>query len=214
MKKETKIIDNKNGTYTTIQTIETTPEDNFVPEREIRPTSIDTYGKYHKGYTKTKTFSTNDPRIIKPFLYGMCGLFFAIGLFMLILGDLFFGIIFPLTSIFIFIKLKKDLDKKTEELRNKGYDVTIDSIEEKEQLKKQVITSFKDGVKDVTSSTFTKDKFKWFVKTTIPIYCVIVVIISLLLGLLVNILLGLFIFGILCIGGFLYYLILSKIFKH
>lgn len=214
MKKETKTIKKDNGTYISIQTIETFPEYGFVPVRKIRPTDVGNRGKYHKGYTKTKVFRTNDPRIIKPFLYGICVLFFAIGLFMILFGNLFFGIVFSSTSIFIFIKIKKDLDEKVEEMQNKGYDLTIDTIEEKELLKKEVIGTIKEEIEDVTSSTFTKDKFKWFVKTTIPIYCVIVVIVSLLLGFLVNALLGFLIFGILIFCGLLYYFILSKIFKY
>ena len=40
---------------------------------------MDIYGKYYIGYGKTVSFTTNDPRITRPFLYGVCGLFFAIG---------------------------------------------------------------------------------------------------------------------------------------
>jgi hypothetical protein len=212
MKKETEQKENK--IFKNIETIETTPNDGVVSEKVIRPIDMNTIGKYHKGYTKTKVYSTNDPRITRPFIYGMCGLFFGIGLLTLLIGLWYFAIPFISISIFAFIKSKKDIDKIAEELKTKGHDVTIDSVEEKEQLKEEIVGSFKDSFKDVTSNTFTKDKFKWFVKTTIPIYCIITIVITLLLGILINIILGILVFIILSICGLLYYFILSKIFKN
>lgn len=210
--KETKI--NKNGVYETIETIETTPNDGIVPEKIIRPVDMDTVGKYHKGYSTTKTFSTNDPRITRPFVYGTCSLILILGIVMLLTGNLFFGIVFVVSGILVFNKAKKDIDKIADEFKSKGQDVTIDSVEEKEQLKNEVIDDFKNSLKETTKKTFTRDKFKWFVKTTIPIYCGIAIVISFLLGFLINIFLGIFVFIILAIGGLLYYFILSKICKH
>lgn len=212
MKKETEQKENK--IFKNVETIETTPDDGVVSERTFRPVTMDTVGKYHKGYTKTKVYSTNDPRITRPFIYSICTIFLIIGIFMLCIGSFFFGIIFTISAILVFIEAKKDIDKIAEELKTKGHDVTIDSKEEKNQIKEEIVGSFKDSFKDVTSNTFTKDKFKWFVKTTIPIYCIITIIISLLLGFLINIILGIFVFILLAIGGLLYYFILSKICKH
>ena len=76
MKKERKIIDNKNGTTTVVETVETTPEDGFVHGSVIRPTKMQHYGKdstmYHKGYSKTFTYTTDDPRITRPVAYTLC----------------------------------------------------------------------------------------------------------------------------------------------
>lgn len=211
-KKETEQKENK--IFKNIETIETTPNDGVVPEKVIRPVDMDTIGKYHKGYSTTKSFSTNDPRITRPFVYGTCSLIFILGIIMLLTGNLFFGIIFVVSGILVFNKAKKDIDKISDELKSKGQDVTIDSVEEKEQLKTEFVDGLKENLKETTKQTFTKDKFRWFVKTTIPIYCVITIIITLLLGLLINIFLGIFVFIILAIGGLLYYFILSKICKH
>lgn len=216
MKKETKISDGE--IKATIETIETTPEDGFVPDKEIRPVKMQHYGEgnmqYHKGYSKTVVYTTNDPRITRPFVKIICGIFFVIGLMMLLFGNLFFGIIFIATSIFAYSKAKKDIDKIADELEREGRDVTIDSAEEKEQIKQEVVGTFKDSLEDVTSSTFTKDHFKWFAKTTIPIYCVIVAIIVILISVFVSIFLGLFLLIFLGLVGWLYYYIISKIFKH
>lgn len=140
MKKTKEKIDNTiiNNLYK--ETIETTPEDGFVKDKEIRPVKMQHYGKgntqYHKGFAKTVSYTTNDPRITRPVAYGICGIFLAIGIIMLLIGNWFFGIIFTAIAIFGLVKSKKDIDKVAEELRSKGQDVTIDSIEEKEQLKK------------------------------------------------------------------------------
>lgn len=218
MKKQKEVKINDNGSTTKIETIETTPEDGFVHSSVIRPVKMQHYGKdntmYHKGYSKTFTYTTNDPRITRPIAYTMCGIFLAIGIFMLLLQNWFFGIIFTATALFAFSKSKKDIDKIAEELKQQGGDVTIDSKEEAEQLKNEVVGTFKDGMNDAISSTFTKNNFKWFIKASLPIYVIVVILVSLLLSTFVNVFLGLFIFGLLTIGGFLYFFILSKIFKH
>jgi len=218
MKKNKEIKINDNGTTTTIETIETTPEDGFVHGSVIRPTKMQHYGKdntmYHKGYSKTFTYTTDDPRITRPVAYTLCGIFVAIGIIMLLFRSWFFGIIFTAMGIFALSKSKKDIDKKAEELKQKGYDVTIDSKEEAEQLKNEVVGTFKAGMDDAIKSTFTKERFNWFLKTSLPIYAFIVIVVSLLLGIFISIFLGVIIFIMLSLGGLVYYYIISKICKH
>ena len=202
------------------EVIEVTPEDGFVSDKEIRPTKIQNYGEenittYHKGYAKTVSYTTNDPRVTRLFVKFMCRIFFISGLIMLLLfRDLFFGIIFVGISIFIYIKENKEIDKIAKELKNKGQDVTIDSIEEKEQLINEIITLFKQGFMESATSTFTKYNYKVFVKTTIPIYCIVVAIVVTFISIFINIFLGLFLLIILLLSGLLYYYLLKKIFKH
>lgn len=218
MKKTKEKIDNTiiNNLYK--ETIETTPEDGFVKDKEIRPVKMQHYGKgntqYHKGFAKTVSYTTNDPRITRPVAYGICGIFLAIGIIMLLIGNWFFGIIFTAIAIFGLVKSKKDIDKVAEELRSKGQDVTIDSIEEKEQLKNEIIEISKNSINDVTTSVFTKGNYKSFAKTTIPIYCIISTIIVVLISVFINIFFGLFILVILGLCGLLYYYLISKLFKN
>jgi len=202
---------NSNGNF---KTIETTPNDGFVPEKVIHPANTNAKGNYHKGYTKTIVYSTNNPKITRPFAYGIFGLFFVIGLFTLLIGLWYFTIPFIGISIFGFIKSKKDIDKIAEKLKNKGHDVTIDSDEEKEQLKKEIAETFKDKFKESTSTIFTKDRYNWFIKISITIYCITAAIIVLLICFFINILLGLFLLIISTLVGFLYYYLISKLFKN
>lgn len=217
MKKERKIIDNKNGTTTVVETVETTPKDGFVHGSIIRPTKMQHYGKgnnmYHKGYSKTFTYTTDDPRITRPVAYTLCGIFIVIGIIMLLFRSWFFGIIFTATGIFALLNAKKDIDKKAEELKRKGYDVTVDSVEEKEQLKKEVKNTIGAGFKDATSSVFTNESYNWFMKYFKTIYGIILVVVPVLLGIIINKYLGLFIFVLLLLIGMLYYLIITKIFN-
>lgn len=218
MKKIKEKIDNTiiNNSYK--ETIETTPEDGFVKDKEIRPVKMQHYGEgntqYHKGFAKTVSYTTNDPRITRPVAYGICGIFFAIGIVMLLIGNYFFGVIFTAVAIFGLVKSKRDIDRVAEELRSKGQDITIDTIEEKEQLKNEIKEISKNSINDVTTSIFTKDNYKWFVKSTIPIYCIISAIIVVLISIFVNILLGLFLLVILGLCGLLYYYLISKLFKN
>lgn len=76
-----------------VETITTTPEDGFVSKKVITPISMDNYGKYHKGYSTTKIYSTNNPKISRLFTYSMCGIFFTLGLIFIYFGILpFLGI--------------------------------------------------------------------------------------------------------------------------
>ena len=202
----------------TKEVIEVTPKDGFVSVEKIIPTKMKHYDKgntqYHKGFASTVSYTTNDPRITRPMAYGICGIFLAIGIIMLLIGNWFFCTIFTAVAIFGLVKSKKDIDKVAEELRSKGQDVTIDSIEEKEQLKNEIKEISKNSINDVTTSVFTKDNYKWFAKSTIPIYCIISVIIVVLISIFVNIFLGLFLLVILGLYGLLYYYLISKLFKN
>ena len=122
--------ENKNGSYIKKETIKQTPEDGFVPDSIMEPTNPDTIGKYHKGYRTTVTYTTNDPRITRPFIYGICSLFFAIGIILLLCRVWIMAIPFIAMSTFGFYKSKKDIDAIADELKKKGQDVTIDSKEE------------------------------------------------------------------------------------
>ena len=217
MKKIKEKIDNTiiNNLYK--ETIDTTPEDGFVKDKEIRPVKMQHYGKgntqYRKGFAKTVTYSTNDPRITRPFAYGVGGIFLAIGIIMLLVGNCFFGIIFTAIAIFGLVKSKKDIDKVAEELKRKGKDVTIDSIEEKEQLKNEIRDIFENSINNITTSTFTKANYKTFAKSTIPIYCIISAIIVILISAFINIFFGMFVLLIIGAVGLLYYYLISKLFK-
>lgn len=117
---ETKI--NDNGSYIKKETIKKTPEDGFVPERVMKPTNQFTYRKYHKGYGKTVSYTTNDPRITRPFAYGMCGLFLAIGIILLLFRIWFIAIMFIAVSLIGFNKSKKDINAIADELKKKDQD--------------------------------------------------------------------------------------------
>lgn len=213
MERKTEYKKTESGIEFKEETIKTTPEDGFVHEQNIRPAALptETRGKYHKGYSTTKSFSTNDPRITRPFAYGVCGLFFVIGLVMLLTGHWLFALwIFPFT-IFGFVKSKKDIDAVAEKLKKEGKDVTIDSKEEREEIQAEVMDTFKTGFKESAKETFTQSHIEWFVKATLPIFCIIGAIAVIMCSVLVSVFLGIVVLLILGVGGFLYYGVLLKI---
>lgn len=100
-----------------IKIIETNPDDGFVHQADINNTNMNNYGKYHKGYSKNISISTNDPRITRPFAFVISGLLLGIGIMTLLINLLDFdlmsiivGLIFIILSIFAFFKSKKDID--------------------------------------------------------------------------------------------------------
>lgn len=215
-----KIIDekNENGLYVKTTIKEKNPEDGFVYEnKEHISTSWSETNKpghyvWHKGYAKKFSYTTNDPRITRPFAYAMCGIFLTIGIICLLFHSWFFGIVFTAVALFTFYDSKKDIDAIEKDLRNQGHD--MDSKEKKEEVRKEFAETMKDGFNDVKTSTLTKEHFKGFAEQTIPIYCIIAIVTSLFIMIFVNIILGIFVSLLLTAIGIFYYYIFSKIFKH
>ncbi len=112
MKKKTDCKINENGSFMKEETILTTPEDGFVSEKERKPAAMssETRGKYHQGHSKTKVYMTNDPRITRPFVFVICGIFLAIGILTFVLHMWFFAAVCIGTAIFSFVKANKDID--------------------------------------------------------------------------------------------------------
>ena len=205
---------NDNGAYVRKETIKQTPKDGFVSDTIMEPVNPNAYGKYHKGNRTTVSYSTNDPRITRPFVYGMCSLFFIIGIILLLCKMWIMSICFIAMSLFVFNKSKKDIDAVAEELKKQGQDVTIDSKEEAKQILNGVTEDFKNGFDEAKKATFTKEAFKNFLKLSIPIYSVIAVIVSLLITIFINIFLGIILMILFILIGLGYYYIISKICKY
>lgn len=209
---------NENGLYSKLTTEEQTPEDGFVYQNKenIATSWSETNNPprfvWHKGYAKKFSYTTNDPRITRPFAYAMCGIFLAIGIICLLFRSWFFGIIFTAVALFSFYDSKKDIDAIENDLRSRGHD--MDSKEKKEEVRQEVNEIIKNGFEDVKKSTFTKETYKWFFKTSVPIYCIIVIVTSLFLTIVVHWILGLAAFVICSICGVCFYYIVSKICKN
>lgn len=214
MEKEKKVTTNNNGSYTIKEKITQTPEDGFVPNSIMEPVNNKAYGKYHKGYRTTTSFTTNDPRVTRLFVYVICTLFFAIGIFMFLIHDYIMAIPFLLVSVLSFFIAKKDIDKISEELKEKGNDVTIDSKEELENITKGVIDEVKKDFKESSENTFTKEKYNWFLKTTVPIYCIITLFITLIVAVFVNVIFALVLLVISILLGIMFYKVVKKICKY
>lgn len=210
MEKKTVEEKEENNIYTKVKTIETTLEDGFVHEADIHKVDPDNYGKYHKGYSKSEVFATNDPRITKPFVYAFFALFFIIGLLLLIFNNFFMGIIFIATSLFFVIKSKKDINKIEQKLKESGNYKEKLSNEEKEAYKRAV----KESVNDATQATLTKKNGDWFLKTSLPIYCIICLIIFLVISIFIDLFFGIFILVLLIMCGLFYFWIIKKLFKY
>ncbi len=220
MKKKTEYKINENGSFSKKETIITTPEDGFVPEREIRPAALssETRGKSRKGYSTSKAYTTNDPRVTRPFIYIFCGIFFLIGMITLLLHLWFFAAAFIGAAIFIFVKSNKDVDAIAEKLKKQGKDVTIDSAEEWSEVMSDAVGQMKDGMKEVGQETFQKDHVKSFAKKSLPIYCILSLAASIGMGVGIHKALGMLVFVVLAVGGALYYgivlLVLPRIFGN
>ena len=215
MKREVKRKVKDDGTYIEITTTTTTPEDGFVPN--MNKMNADD-SSYVKGYQVNTHFETNDPRIVKPFLYGTAILFYIITFILLFNKVYFFGIMFlTFTTIFVIGVTKETKKNEQELLKNPTYDHN-----DKEVIK-EFGQTIKDEFKETSDKTFTKDSFKWVVKTSIPIYAVISIIISIILSIILGIILSSILYGILIFVGSLilftiliiiYFALISLLFRH
>lgn len=199
-----------------VETIETTPEEGFIQESKLHPANpldFEKHVTYKKGYTKTKSYTTDDPRVTRPFAYGISSIFFLIGISSLIFGNYFFGMIFTAISIFAFLKTKKDIDTISKEKQKQGKDVTIDSKEEAQQLINDFSNVIKKDFKDDKKMVWTKKNYKWFLKIALPIYIIISILVS-IICFIANIILGIFVILILIIIGITSFYLIYKICKY
>ena len=206
MKEEKEINHFEDGTTKTKQTRMYTPEDGFIEDDYFL---MEDKGVYHKGYQIRKTTTTNDPRIVRAFIKSFCLLFLGIGVFLLLIHQWVFGIIFVLSSVFIYkTENQKNDEREKEFIKNPQY--------RKED--RQVVDDFKQEIKEETKSTFSKafskENGKQFKKLFLLFYTIIVLLITVLLGVFISWLLAFFILGLLIFVGILYYLFINYLFRH
>lgn len=216
MKKEIIEETKRNGIYKKVESVEKDFDDGFVHEADFHQVNMNNYGKYHKGPAKTVTVSTNDPRITKPFLQIVCGIFLMIGLIFLLSGMISLSILRMLMGIFfivfisiVYFNAKKPIDKIEKELKesNAYYESSA------KEVRQDFMNSLFDGWDDAKKSTFTKSNYNKFVKMSLPIYIIITIIVFSFISFVVNILIGLMILAILILSGVIYFWIISKICK-
>lgn len=206
MKEEKEVIHFEDGTTKTKQTRKYTSEDGFIEDDYFL---MEDKGVYHKGYQTRKTTTTNDPRVVRAFIKSFCLLFLGIGVFLLLIHQVLFGIIFVLLSVFIYkTENQKNDEREKEFIKNPQYN--------KED--RQVVDDFKKEIKKETKSTFSmafsKENGKQFKKIFLLFYTIIVLLVTVLLGVFISWLLAFFILGLLIFVGILYYLFINYLFRH
>lgn len=206
MKKEKQVIHLKDGTTKTKEIKKYTPEDGFIEDEHFL---MEEKGVYHKGYQTRKTITTNDPRIIRAFIKTFCFLFLGIGLFLLIIHQWVFGVIFVLISVYVYkMENQKNDEREKEFVKNPQYN----------KQDQQVVDDFKQEIKEETKSTFSKvfskENGKQFKKIFLLFYSIIVLLMTVLLGAFISWLLAFFILGLLIFVGILYYLFIDYLFRH
>lgn len=130
MEKETKTVINDNGSYTKVTVQSHTPEDGPVSMYKEFPMDHDKRGKYLIGHLKKVSIATNDPKVTRPFVRIVCGIFFGIGILQILLGVLsfrlakiIFGLIFGGAFIAVAIVgysiANRDISRIEEKLKQK-----------------------------------------------------------------------------------------------
>ena len=115
-------------------------------------------GVYHKGYQTRKTITTNDPKIIRAFIKIFCFLFLEIGLFLLIIHQWVFGVIFVLISVYVYkMENQKNDEREKELVKNPQYN--------KQEIKEETKSTF--------SKVFSKENGKQFKKIFLLFYSII-----------------------------------------
>lgn len=119
MKREAEYKINDNGSYTEIVKVTQTPEDGFVPQEEMMPSADRQTKRFFKGYAIEVGYTTNDPRVTRPFFYGACGLFIIIGIILSVFHVWMLGIPFIGMALIIFFSSMKSSNAIEKELKEK-----------------------------------------------------------------------------------------------
>lgn len=207
IKEETKI--KKDGTYQTTKSVHITKEDGLIKESDINDVSLNHFGEYHIGTDNRVITTTNDPRIIKPIVYGICTILFVSGLIIMLTCSVFFGILFILFTAFATFHFRRDINKQEKELlKNPNYNPKDKMVVK--NFQQEIKTDFQNSAKQ----TFTKKAFKKLLKLAIPI-CIFVLIISTFITYFIGgFLIAMIVFGIVFLVELIYLFILSKICKY
>lgn len=115
---------NSNSSKTTIGTIETTPNDGFVSEKDIRPYKYRNEGKYHKGYSKTYTYTTNNPTITRIFVIVLTVALLIFGYFFAKILPIF-GYLFMVVVLLMFVKSMFEINKISKQLKKNQEDSNL-----------------------------------------------------------------------------------------
>ncbi len=218
MKQERTHRTDEHGIFYTEETVQITPEDGIVSERTIRPAAApqQTRGKARMGYSTTKSFSTNDPKVGRVVTAFVSGFFFLCGLlFALFSYNRWMGIFFMVIAVYLFVTMNRKINQNAAELKAKGADVTIDSPEELHEVVGQLKDQMTSNLKEASQETFTKNNMKDFTRKTLPFYCILGLITSLALGFAIHVAMGVVVFLLLTVFGVFYYGILIKLItKH
>ena len=206
MKEKKEVIHFEDGTTKTKKTRNYKPEDGFIEDDYFL---MEDKGVYHKGYQTRKTVTTNDPRIIRAFLKSFCLLFLGIGVFLLLIHQWVFGVIFVLISVYVYkMENQKNDEREKELVKNPQYN----------KQDQQIVDDFKQEIKEETKSTFSKvfskENGKQFKKIFLLFYSIIVLLMTVLLGVFISWLLAFFILGLLIFVVILYYLFINYLFRH
>lgn len=137
MKVEKEKIINDNGSYTIKEVRTQDSSDGFVQKSEMYPASMDNRGKYFKGKSMVTSFTTNDPRITRPFAYGVCGLFLVIGICLALAPGFMnkiMAVFFIVIPVIGFKTAKRDIDAIEEELKKKQAEKQAQEMIEAQQM--------------------------------------------------------------------------------
>ena len=130
MEKETKEQINDNGSYTKVTVQSHMPEDGPVSMYKEFAMDHDKRGKYLIGHMKKVSIATNDPKVTRPFVRIICGIFLGVGILQILLGLLSFrlekiifgfilGSAFVATAVVGYIIAERDISRIEEELKRK-----------------------------------------------------------------------------------------------
>lgn len=150
---------------------ETFPEDGFIPERKLRPHSLDpkTARSHFCGRSTTRSSTSRDPRVNKVILTWLTRGLAAAGILALLTGQALLGLIFLVFTVFC---CKKSMEQV--ENRAKQENVSLDMTrEEVETIQKELVNEARQQGKQVFRGTFTQSAMEAFERKAFPAYIAI-----------------------------------------
>lgn len=167
-----------------------------------------------KVSTKVKpTKHSFDPRAMKLLTNIICAVLLISGTILAFTKYNILGAVIIVLTFIVYLSLRRDYVRLVREYEAKHKCNIDDSDDAMDEYKRETIKNIKDAIEETTNETFTKENYEWFISTSLPLYFLVALVITIISFIVGGLSLGLLVIIFFILSAIVYYYIVTKILK-